>query len=92
MCNGFYQMGIARPSKFTIVNNDNSKQETIELNGTYAEQMKQIAPLIQNNNITQIYVSNENAIPLEHMLNEILIKQYNFSINNTVHFIYRKVK
>lgn len=89
MYTGYYQMGLTSASVFCINDSETKETENIKLeNNNFADQMKAIAPIIKDKQITRIYVSNENALPLEHMLNNILRTQY----ENVPHvnFIYQR--
>ena len=87
----YYKMGIVNPSSLTIKNEDNNVTQTYDLgDGSYPSQMKQIATLIKDYDVKTIYVSNEYAIPLENILNEILIKDYEMKPTQHIDFVYRK--
>ena len=87
MYEGYYRMGIVNPSTFTIINMEEQEQNTIELSGSYVEQMQQIGKIVHDKNITKVYVSNKVAISLKRVLNEYLNTQYRYQ---PVEFIYRK--
>ena len=92
MYNCYYKMGIVDSSSLTIKNEDNNVTQTYDLGeGSYPSQMKQIAGLIKDYDVSTIYVSNEYAIPLENILNEILIKDYAAQPTHHINFVYRKV-
>lgn len=92
MYNCYYKMGLTEPSSLTIQNEDDQTIHTYDLKGSdYATQIKQIAALIKDYDISTIYVSNKYATSFEDNLNELLLKEYNIKPTHHIDFIYRKV-
>jgi len=86
--NCYYKMNVVGPSTFATQDKETGLIHIYDLGfGHYFSQMRDIAKIIQNMDVETIYVSNKASLPLEYVLNNIRLNEYNQNTN--IDFIYK---